>query len=333
MENRTCPLVMSSLILSSFMLSGCLSSEGSGILESEGEPEEEFQGMDYAECMIFEELERCWNVFVPSTVNITDNVPLIIDLHGNTVTMQNQRILSEFDEIAENNGVMAVWPQGHNNSWNAGYCCSTAGQMGLNDTGFILDMIEIIALNHSVDVNRIYLTGWSNGCIMSQRMALQASNLIAAVACTSGYLGFLDDSEYIPIPIMEMHGVFDEIAQYSNSVRIALLEEDSQNIEAIQSGAHENLYDWANFNGCEGLIADSITPNSSYTIERFTSCENNSEVVLFTSLNGGHNLYENDACDLGIGWSCWGNQGVFDTHQIIWDFVSRYSKNQTDNSL
>ena len=93
---------------------------------------------------------------------------------------------------------------------------------------------------YPIDENRVYFTGWSNGCIMSQRMALQASDLIA-VACTSGYLGFLDDSEYIPIPIMEMHGMFDEIAQYSNSVRIALLEEDSQNIEAILRVEHMRI--------------------------------------------------------------------------------------------
>ena len=83
--------------------------------------------------------------------------------------------------------------------------------------------------------------------------------------------------------------MFDEIAQYSNSVRIALLEEDSQNIEAIQRSMRIMI--GPILMGVR-LIADSITPNSAYTIERFTSCENNSEVALFTSLNGGHNLYE-----------------------------------------
>ena len=75
MECRAHPLILSSLLLSSFLLSGCLSAVSSDISESEIESEKEFQGMDYVECMIFEELERCWNVFVPSSVNITDNVP------------------------------------------------------------------------------------------------------------------------------------------------------------------------------------------------------------------------------------------------------------------
>ena len=27
--------------------------------------DEDFQGLDYVECMIHEDLERCWNVLVP----------------------------------------------------------------------------------------------------------------------------------------------------------------------------------------------------------------------------------------------------------------------------
>ena len=91
-----------------------------------------------------------------------------VDIHGNTLTMENQRDLSQFDDIAEENGVVAVWPQGHDNSWNSGYCCSTAGEMQLNDTGLILEIIDKVVANHSIDESRIYLTGWSNGCSLSQ---------------------------------------------------------------------------------------------------------------------------------------------------------------------
>ena len=334
------------LLICSFNV-GCLESNNSdmnGDFLSEYSDEIERPNPNQYECLEFDEWERCWLTYIPESVNASSSVPVLFELHGWSASAFEMRNITGLQEFADEKGIIVVHPEGiafegsgafgdGEESWNGGHCCGDAAVLDVDDVGFLSLLITKMIEEYPIDENRVYFTGWSNGCIMSQRMALQASDLIAAVACTSGYLGFLDDSEYIPIPIMEMHGVFDEIAQYSNSVRIALLEEDSQNIEAIQSGAHENLYDWANFNGCEGLIADSITPNSAYTIERFTSCENNSEVALFTSLNGGHNLYENDACNLGIGWSCWGNQGVFDTHQIIWDFVSRYSKNQTNGSL
>ena len=68
-----------------------------------------------------------------------------------------------------------------------------------------------------------------------------------------------------------------------------------------------------------------------YTASRVSHrvCENGTEVVLLTSHIGGHNLYVNDICD-GVPydfiWTCAGNQGLYDTHQIMWDFMSRFSK-------
>ena len=158
------------LVLVSTSIGGCLSSgsESSVGDSSDDSLAGDFEGLDYVECMVHEELERCWNVLVPSTVNLSEKVPMVIDLHGNTLTMEDQRALSEFDEIAEDNGAIAVWPQGFENSWNAGYCCSAAGELGLNDTGLIMEIVGRVVTNHSVDESRVYLTGWSNGCALSQ---------------------------------------------------------------------------------------------------------------------------------------------------------------------
>ena len=168
-----------SLILVSMAFSGCIASdENSADSQAGNQMDEDFQGLDYIECMTHEELERCWNVLVPSSVDLSNEVPMIIDLHGATLTMGEQREVSQFDDIAEENGVIAVWPQGFDNYWNvSGECCGTAWELQLNDTGFLLDMIDTIVQNHSIDEDRIYLTGWSNGCAMSQKLANKHSEL------------------------------------------------------------------------------------------------------------------------------------------------------------
>ena len=107
---RTSPAVFCSLLLLSMTLSGCVSQDEGlpGGTTGEGSVDEVFEGLDYVECMNHEEMERCWNVFVPKTVNLSADVPLVLDIHGNTLTMENQRDLSQFDDIAEENGVVAV---------------------------------------------------------------------------------------------------------------------------------------------------------------------------------------------------------------------------------
>lgn len=309
------------LVLVSTSIGGCLSS---GSESSVGDSSDDslvgdFEGLDYVECMVHEELERCWNVLVPSTVNLSEKVPMVIDLHGNTLTMEDQRALSEFDEIAEDNGAIAVWPQGFENSWNAGYCCSSAGELGLNDTGLIMEIVGRVVTNHSVDESRVYLTGWSNGCALSQKLANEHSDVFAAVACMSYYL--LDDPEpdYSSIPVMEIHGLVDQIILYSNDA-IHL-----PNVEAQEHGAIQNLLLWAEMNGCQGSIPDSNSPSTFYSIQSFTDCENGSEVSLVTLYAADHNPYEEEF-DPDGPLIFVGNGGTVDTNGIAWDFMIKFSK-------
>jgi polyhydroxybutyrate depolymerase len=308
------------LVLVSTSIGGCLSSSGSSVEDSPDDPlVGDFEGLDYIECMMHEELERCWNVLVPSTVNLSEKVPMIIDLHGNTLTMEDQRALSEFDEIAEDNGAIAIWPQGFENSWNAGYCCSAAGELGLNDTGLIMEIVDRVVTNHSVDESRIYLTGWSNGCALSQKLANEHSDVFAAVACMSYYL--LDDPEpnYSSIPVMEIHGLVDQIILYSNDA-IHL-----PNVEAQEHGAIQNLLLWAEMNGCQGTLPDSNSPSTFYSIQSFTDCENGSEVSLVTLYAADHNPYEEEF-DPDGPLIFVGNGGTVDTNGIAWEFMIKFSK-------
>ena len=308
------------LFLVSTSIGGCLSFSESSVEDSPDEPlMGDFEGLDYIECMLHEELERCWNVLVPSTVNLSEKVPMVIDLHGNTLTMEDQRALSEFDEIAEDNGAIAIWPQGFENSWNAGYCCSAAGELGLNDTGLIMEIVDRVVTNHSVDESRIYLTGWSNGCALSQKLANEHSDVFAAVACMSYYL--LDDPEpdYSSVPMMEIHGLVDQIILYSNDA-IHL-----PNVEAQEHGAIQNLLLWAEMNGCQGTLPDSNSPSTFYSIQSFTECENGSEVSLVTLYAADHNPYEEEF-DPDGPLIFVGNGGTVDTNGIAWDFMIKFSK-------
>ena len=340
--------VLVSMLLISFCLAGCIENEDSINEVQQDQILSDFvvPDPDVYQCFEFEGWDRCWLTYFPENVNLSSKSPVIFELHGWAASSFEMRNYTSITSLADEVGAIVIHPEGlaipnsgafgeNQESWNSGVCCGDAKAQDINDSGFLIKLINNITQEYPVDENRIYFTGWSNGCQMSQRMALEASHLIAAVACTSGYLGFTDDSQYSPIPIMEMHGVLDEIAQYTNSGRLTFFEEDARTIEAIQNGAVENLYDWAAFNNCDGPIADSNDPNAVYSIQRFTSCENNTEVALFTSYSGGHNLYVNDICDdisYDFVWSCLGNQGLYDTHGIMWDFMSRYSKESGDET-
>ncbi len=335
---RGVAVILTVLLFSIAGLTGCISNaeekqKGNGVLEEIVSNENNYN------CFEFEGHERCWLTYIPEGINESSEAPLILELHGWSFSSFEQRNLSDITDLADDVGAIVLHPEGLSfpdsgasgpgeESWNAGACCGDAAVLDINDSGFLIELIQKTIEELPIDKNRVYLTGWSNGCMMSQRLALEASHLIAAVACTSGYLGYDDLSNYVPIPILEMHGFLDEVALYTNSARIALFEEDSRNIEAIQTGATENLYDWASNNGCNGILPDVNNPGVVYSVQSFTSCENGTEVTLITVHGGAHNLYGNNAD--ANGYPLPGNQGLYDTNQIFWDFMSKYSKDSLE---
>ena len=335
---------LSVLLVALMCLQGCLSASEAGSGQDTDGEEAAFpnHNPDEYECFTHNDWERCYITHVPDSVTQDSNAPLIVELHGWAGSAFETRALTEITQLADEVGAIVVHAEGiivdnttldmggNEESWNAGYCCGDSLYYEIDDVDYLRTVIARTVENFPVDQQRIYITGWSNGCMMAQRMALQASDLIAAVACTSGYLSIHDAEGYTPVPVMEIHGFIDENQQYTNTVNWGIVDENRRNLESMQSGAIENMYDWAGYNSCEGSLPDRNEPGPIYSIQGFTNCAGGTEVALITIHPGGHNLYPNDACTPDLVWNCFGSQGVWDVNQMEWDFLSRFTKEPSE---
>merc|ERR1712188_30556 len=81
-------------------------------------------------------------------------------------------------------------------SFNAGGgmgCCRPAYQLGVDDLGFADLIVQYVLENITadgksiVDADRLYSTGFSNGCMMTQSLLTQRPNTFAAGACGAGF--------------------------------------------------------------------------------------------------------------------------------------------------
>ena len=304
--------------------SGCLDV----FLLNEEENEDKIIAGLSKECINYDGKERCWLILIPENIDFTKESPLIIDMHGIGGSMYLQHNLTKFANISEEYGVYVAYPQGFNNEWNMAddLCCGDD-----DDFGFILEMIDTIIQRYTVDESRIYSTGWSNGCGMTQRLIAQASEIFAAAACSSMY--FLDDPshDYSPVPFMEIHGLVDELVHYP-SVSLVGFYYGVYDVEAALVGAVQNFENWADLNGCQGLLPDIIAIEDDYDIRAYTDCENDAEVRLMTQFFASHNPYLNDyPASSGIGRGK-GNPTGIQTTEILWEFLNQHSKsfeNQT----
>ena len=317
------PSTLGILFLVSSTISGCMSEAAN--VDSEEEPAlDENPNFDtpFSEhCIQYDDLERCWLLLVPSTLNETSSVPLLIDIHGGGDDMYEQRWTSDFANISMEQGFIVVYPQGHNNFWNMGGpapCLSELLCSQEDDVGFILQMLDTIMQNHSIDKSRIYSTGWSNGCGMTQRLAVQTSEVFAAAGCMAMYKLSEVSSDYSPIPFMEVHGLLDEIVHYATTAPTAP-------IFGPENGAIQNLESWAELNGCEGSIPEVIESQNDYDIRGYTNCEDETQVMLVTLFFAAHNPYEHDdpVAHPGRGWA---NPTGVPSSTIVWEFLNQFSK-------
>merc|ERR1712070_1188497 len=86
------------------------------------------------------------------------------------------------------------FPFGIGYTWNAGSCCPKACAKGTDDVTFIKDVVAYVKANLAdvsgndfvPDETRFYLTGGSNGGMMTNRIGCQAPELFAAIAPVAG---------------------------------------------------------------------------------------------------------------------------------------------------
>ena len=57
-------------------------------------------------------VERMYLQYLPSNYQEHDSFPLVLDFHGFTMTADEQRLYSKWDVLAEEEGFIAIFPEG-----------------------------------------------------------------------------------------------------------------------------------------------------------------------------------------------------------------------------
>ena len=267
---------------------------------------------------IFEGVPRDYIIFLPQNYNGVDKLPLVFNLHGGSLNAQQQLDYSKMNEVADTAGFIVVYPNAVLTAWSCGIGL-TAGHV--NDVGFIDALIDTLANNYSIDEERIYCCGFSLGGFMSQRLACQLSNRIAAIADVAGSIA-QDYTTNIttahPMPVLKFHGTADQIIPY-----------DGKN---DYCSVQQTLTYWANFNQCNlpnTTLLSNIDTLDGCTVQKikYTFSQETGEVVHYKVLNGGHSWPGGDTSFftyLSVGPI--GNTTMdINASELIWDFFKNYN--------
>ncbi len=143
-------------------------------------------------------------VYAPS--DIETNRPLLISMHGYNQDINYQKNQAKWELVAKENNFVVVYPGGIDRSWDLS---------GNRDIDFILTIIDEMYKRYAIDRNRVYLSGFSMGGMMTYYAATKIADKIAAFAPVSGYpMWGVNTNSSRPVPIIHTHGTADDVVSY-----------------------------------------------------------------------------------------------------------------------
>jgi polyhydroxybutyrate depolymerase len=227
--------------------------------------------------------------------------PLVLGLPGAGQTARDFAAYTGYSTLADRQGFSVAYPTatGTRPFWNL-----SGTQRGKpDDVDYLRRVIDAALAATCADPARVGVTGVSNGGGMSARLACDASDLVAAAAPVAGGYGSLPDCHPSrPVPILEIHGLRDEVVPYDGK-------------GSSRSGAVPGfLQQWRSRDACPARPTQR-RPNPNVWEVRWSNCA------------GGTVVQHDQIADAEHGWpgeDDLDGQTAFSSTRRTWDFLKSF---------
>ena len=185
---------------------------------------------------------------------------------GLGVSNLGEHPLSVFRTLADIDKFLVVYPEGSpdnlgNPGWNDCRSDDISGSQG-DDITFLKQLNAKLMAELNINSTKMYLTGGSNGALMTFSYAFQFPETIKAIAVGSGNLpefpesGICTNGSILPIPILLTHGTNDP-AMPANGGCVANVGGNCNRGKVISQPA--TLSYWLQRNGLQNVIPTTST--------------------------------------------------------------------------
>lgn len=243
---------------------------------------------EYERTFEVDERTRSYVVRVPGSWDGSRALPVLVAFHGVPRGYGLQE-LTDLNEHAESQGAVMVYPNAFAGygDWDVG-CryCTSASRHGVDDLKFVRLLLEKLDGELPVDRDRVYVTGFSQGGVMAERVGCALADRVAGVSTVAALMmGHLEDGcrKAAPLPTLMIQGTDDQ--EFPWGGRVGDL--------GSSLGAEQTADVWVERNGCEPSPVTTLLPDEAddgTRVERrdYESCVGAAPLTFYVVQGGGH---------------------------------------------
>lgn len=223
---------------------------------------------------------------------------LVLALHGGGGTPASMAYSDghRFEEIADTHDLVIAYPGGYARRWNDGRGIASypAHREDVDDVGFLGQLVRDLLQEFRIPRENVFMTGISNGGLMTRRFACEAPELVAAVAPVISNRSVQADAlcretPPVPVPILVVNGTEDPLIPHSGGPARFL----GKGLGTFLS-TRDGVAAWVRRNGCtpepeEEWLPDLDPGDGTRTRWlRYAGCHGGASVELLEVVGGGH---------------------------------------------
>ncbi|HXY94570.1 MAG TPA: PHB depolymerase family esterase, partial [Acidimicrobiia bacterium] len=125
---------------------------------------------------------------------------LVIVLHGAGATAKEVERRYHWDPLADREGFAVAYPQAILRRWD---------ETGTGDVDFLRTLITDVSARTPIDPARVYVTGISNGGVMTYRAGCALAGTVAAIGPVAAW--FPDCLPATAVSVIHIHGLEDHV--------------------------------------------------------------------------------------------------------------------------
>ena len=158
-------------------------------------------------------IKRSFGFHIPSGFDPDSTYPAIFAFHGAGSSGYDFMVYTNLNRVSDRQDFIIIYPDAASDNWAEGNG-GEADRLGIDDVGFVKDIIDYLETEKKIKLGKIFAVGYSQGGFFAHRLSIDLEETITAYATVASSMSYKVYNRYRTedkMPVMMFFGTVDPV--------------------------------------------------------------------------------------------------------------------------